>query len=377
MVSVIERARRYIAKCAPAISGQGGHGATFHVAAVLAHGFALAESDALMLLREWNLGCQPPWSERELRHKIASAVTAEHAEARGYLLGKAECRRMKAEMGRQGTNGTNGNAETLKTEMRKAESGNTAALTRPTATLSHPMGEGKGEAAPADPVAAAERWLKGFRCGEADLRDASAVVLDGEPRFDGAILVRALYAPGERVNFVTKFEEHREKSGQVKARPVGKGLTLERDALAARFEQHGSDTSQAGGWLRMNPVDGKGVGDANVTAWRFALLESDTLPMDLQLALFAKLPLPIAAILSSGGRSVHAWVKLDARDAAEYGAVVPRLFGILAKFGVDGKNKNPSRLSRLPGATRVIGAAGDGVQRLLYLNPAPDERSIL
>ena len=356
-MNTIERARRYIAKCGPAISGQGGHGVTFHVAAVLVHGFALSDQDALMLLKEWNLTCQPPWKERELRHKIVSAAAAQQAEPRGHLLGKAE-------KGRQGTNGTNATRP--------------AALTRPAANHSHRMGEGqRGEAAPADPVAATERFLKSFRCGEADLQDASPVVLEGEARFDGAVLVRALYAPGERVNFVTAFAEHREKSGEIKARPVGRGITLERDALAARFEQRGSDTSKAGGWLRMNPVDGRGIGDANVTSCRFALLESDTLPMDLQLALFAKLPLPIAAILSSGGRSVHAWVKLDARDAAEYGAVVARLFDILAKFGVDGKNRNPSRLSRLPGATRVIGQAGDGVQRLLYLNPQPAERSIL
>ena len=354
MLSAIERARRYIAKCAPAISGQGGHGVTFHVAAVLVHGFSLSDQDALTLLKEWNLTCQPPWKERELRHKIASAAMAQQAESRGYLLGKAG-------IGRQGTNGTK---PTLP-----------AALTRPTSTPHPgPLPERGGEG---DPIAAAERFLRGVRCGEADLRDASAVALDGEARFDGAVLVRALYAPGERINFVTEFAEHREKSGEVKARPVGKGITLERDALAARFEQRGSDTSQAGGWLRMNPVDGRGIGDASVTACRFALLESDTLPLDLQLALFAKLPLPMAAILSSGGRSIHAWVKLDARDAADYAAVVPRLFDILAKFGVDGKNKNPSRLSRLPGATRVIGAAGDGVQRLLYLNPQPAERSIL
>ena len=126
------------------------------------------------------------------------------------------------------------------------------------------------------------------------MQDASLVALEGEARFDGAVLVRALYAPGERVNFVTAFSEHREKSGEIKARPVGRGITLERDALAPRFEQRGSDTSKAGGWLRMNPVDGRGIGDANVTSCRFALLESDTLPMELQLALFAKLPLAIA-----------------------------------------------------------------------------------
>ena len=228
-----------------------------------------------------------------------------------------------------------------------------------------------------DPVVATERCLKGFRCGEADLCHVSPVALEGEARFDGAVLVRSLYAPGEKVNFVTEFVEYTEKSGEVKARPMGKGITLERDALVARFEQNGSDTGQAGGWLRMNPVDGQGISDANVTAYRFALLESDTLPMELQLALFAKLPLPIAAILSSGGRSLHAWVKVDAGDAAEYRAVVPRLLGLLAKFGVDGKNRNPSRLSRLPGARRVIGAVGDGLQRLLYVNPHPEQRSLL
>jgi len=85
----------------------------------------------------------------------------------------------------------------------------------------------------------------------------------------------------------------------------------------------------------------------------------------------------VAAVIGSGGRSVHAWVKVDARDADEYRATVAQMLALLARFGVDGKNKNPSRLSRLPGARREIGAAGDGVQRLLYLNPKPEGRSIL
>ena len=346
MLDVVERARRYIAKCPPAISGQGGHDAAFHVAALLVHGFALGDGDAMTLMWEFNTRCQPPWTERELRHKLASAASAQHAQARGYLLG-------------EGTKGT-------------------AFPHDPHPPVGHPLPLPRArDTAPPDPVAAAERWLKGFRCGEADLCAASAVVLEGEPRFDGAVLARALYAPGERVNFVTEFVEHAEKSGEIKARPMGKGVTLERDALVSRFEQAGSDSSKAGGWLRMNPVDGQGIGDANVTACRFALLESDTLPMALQLALFAKLPLPMAAILSSGGRSVHAWVRVDAADATEYRATVAGMLDLLAKFGVDGKNKNPSRLSRLPGATRVIGAVGDGVQRLLYLNPQPTGRAVL
>ena len=219
--------------------------------------------------------------------------------------------------------------------------------------------------------------LKGFRCDEAELFGASPVRPSDDPKFDGAVLIDGLYSPGELVNFVTEYVEATEKSGEVKARPVGIGITLERDVVLARFRDGGSDSNKGGAWLRMNPVDGLGIADVNVTAFRFALLESDELPLDLQLSVFAKLPLPVAALLGSGGRSVHAWVKVDARDADEYRAIVDRMLAILARFGVDGKNKNPSRLSRLPGARRSIGAVDDGVQRLLYLNPQPAGRSIL
>ncbi len=127
----------------------------------------------------------------------------------------------------------------------------------------------------------------------------------------------------------------------------------------------------------MNPLDGRGVSDVNVTAFRFALLESDKLPFDLALALFARLPLPIAAILTSGGRGPHAWVLVDADTAEDYQTTVEEMISLLARFGVDTGNKNPSRLSRLPGVIRRIGAEGDGRQRLLYLNPQPTQKAIL
>jgi hypothetical protein len=330
---VIERARRYVAKCPPAISGQAGHDATFHVACVLVNGFALGEPEALALLREYNAGCQPPWSEPELVHKVASATSAQHKEPRGYLLGEqsGQCRMEKTALPRVAVN----------------------------------------------PVAVTEKYLDGFRCTELDLADASPVRSDGEWKYDGAVIIGALYQPGEQINFVTDFEPTPERNGKSKARPKGCGLTIERDQIVARFKENGTDSSEAGGWLRMNPLDGQGIADANVTAFRFALLESDTLPLDLQLSLFARLPLPVAAILSSGGCSYHAWVRVDAGGLDDYRQTVARLLGFVARFGVDGKNKNPSRLSRLPGAKRVIGAVGDGIQRLLYLNPQPEQRRIL
>lgn len=81
--SVVERARRYVAMMPAAVSGQGGHNATFRVACVLVLGFALSESEAMAVLSEWNQGCQPPWSEHELQHKIKSA--GQQSGERGYL----------------------------------------------------------------------------------------------------------------------------------------------------------------------------------------------------------------------------------------------------------------------------------------------------
>src|SRR6266516_6681540 len=87
MLTLIERARRYIAKCPAAISGNGGHDSTFHVAGILVHGFDLGDGDSLALMREWNSSCAPPWSESDLIHKIKSARGATHQMPRGWLLG--------------------------------------------------------------------------------------------------------------------------------------------------------------------------------------------------------------------------------------------------------------------------------------------------
>src|SRR5207249_3918801 len=87
MATIIERARRYVWKCDPAVSGQGGHDQTFHVACVLVHGFDLSDTEALRVFLEWNASCSPPWSEAELVHKIKSARGASHKYPLGYLLG--------------------------------------------------------------------------------------------------------------------------------------------------------------------------------------------------------------------------------------------------------------------------------------------------
>ena len=69
----LERARRYVAALPPAIGGSHGDLHTFRVCCRLVRGFALNDGEALALLQEWNIRCQPQWTDRELEQKIAGA----------------------------------------------------------------------------------------------------------------------------------------------------------------------------------------------------------------------------------------------------------------------------------------------------------------
>ena len=116
----------------------------------------------------------------------------------------------------------------------------------------------------------------------------------------------------------------------------------------------GSWEKEAGAWIRFNPLNGDGVKNVNVTRFTYALVESDTLPLEDQKRLYAELELPIAALVYSGGKSIHAIVKVDASDYDEYRDRVEYLYSYLKNHGldIDKQNKNPSRLSRMPGVTR-------------------------
>jgi putative DNA primase/helicase len=82
---VMSRARAYVKKMPPAISGRGGHDQTFSVACRLMIGFGLTMSEAAEILREYNDRCEPPWTEQEICHKLEDA-DKQPAGERGYLL---------------------------------------------------------------------------------------------------------------------------------------------------------------------------------------------------------------------------------------------------------------------------------------------------
>jgi len=116
----------------------------------------------------------------------------------------------------------------------------------------------------------------------------------------------------------------------------------------------GDYKEDAGAWIRFNPLDGQGGKNVNVTDYRYALVESDHISLEKQNAILRELELPIACLVHSGKKSLHAIVKVEAADEKEYRKRVDYLYEICKKNGliVDTQNKNPSRLSRMPGVTR-------------------------
>lgn len=116
----------------------------------------------------------------------------------------------------------------------------------------------------------------------------------------------------------------------------------------------GDYNEECGAWIRFNPLDGKGIRNENVTDFRYALVESDNTELETQNAIMRELELPIACMVYSGKKSIHAIVKIDAVDSTEYKKRVNYLYDICKKNGleIDSQNRNPSRLSRMPGVMR-------------------------
>ncbi|MDX9980129.1 MAG: PriCT-2 domain-containing protein [Lentisphaeria bacterium] len=173
--------------------------------------------------------------------------------------------------------------------------------------------------------------------------------------------LKALFNSGEYVGIVTESWGKTDEAGKVKYMPKAgvwdrtAGDLIERLGKAKDLGAVVGDWDPAcGAWIRFNPLDGQGCKDANITEFRFCLVESDHVPVERQHAIYQALELPIAALVHSGGKSLHAIVRIDAGDAKEFRDRVDYLYQVCEKNGlkIDRNNRNPSRLSRLPGATR-------------------------
>lgn len=158
------------------------------------------------------------------------------------------------------------------------------------------------------------------------------------------------YIPGNRGNF-------RMTAGQ-----IVEGLHSCNGDIGAVI---GDYNQAAGVWIRFNPLNGEGVRNTDIASFKYALVESDSLDIGKQLSIIHQLELPVAAVVYSGAKSIHAIVKVDASDNKEYRERVSYLYKICDKNGleVDSQNKNPSRLSRMPGCIR-----GDHKQFIIETN---------
>lgn len=124
----------------------------------------------------------------------------------------------------------------------------------------------------------------------------------------------------------------------------------------------GTIDPEAGAWMYCNPLDGKGVTAEHVAAYRYALVESDCLSLEEQMKILKDVKLPIKTLVYSGHKSLHAIASIEAPNKQVYDQRVAMVYEYLEKhgFSVDSQNKNPNRMTRMPGVLR-----GDAMQHMV------------
>lgn len=201
-----------------------------------------------------------------------------------------------------------------------------------------------------DRVVIDKNWVEGVEVREPKQWDPARQLI---------IYLETLFEAGENVGYVTRSWQN--EKGKYVPQDKGNWDRTAGQLIEALSKCNGDvgavlgDYDPAGGaWIRFNPLDGKGVRNENVADFRYALVESDGMEIEKQNAILRELELPIACLVHSGRKSLHAIVRVDAVDYAEYRKRVDYLYDVCQKNGikVDTQNRNPSRLSRMPGVER-------------------------
>lgn len=204
-----------------------------------------------------------------------------------------------------------------------------------------------------------KNWIEGREIVEPKSWDPAAQLIT---------YIETLFQPDDYVGYVTRTWERdgknlpTEGSCDRTARELMQLLDKCKGDIGAVL---GDYNPAAGAWIRFNPLDGKGIKNENVTEYRYALVESDSVDIEKQNAIIRELELPVACLVHSGNKSIHAIVRIDALTYQDYRRRVDYLYNICRKNGleVDMQNRNPSRLSRMPGVQR-----GENKQFLIDVN---------
>ncbi|HAL92179.1 MAG TPA: hypothetical protein DCM68_04050 [Verrucomicrobia bacterium] len=201
---------------------------------------------------------------------------------------------------------------------------------------------------------------RGDGAEESDWWEASPIRIAWEPGpRDALALLGALYAPGEFVFCGERYGAEVRTAGDWISRIEG-GETVPPHWIPNPLTGNEHPTG-----------DGKQSrrGDSAVASFRFAVAEFDGLSKPDQLAFWWGFrTAPIVALIDSGGKSVHAILKVNCATRADWTRdIEEKLFpAVLCPLGCDPACRNESRLSRLPGHFR---REKNAWQRLLYLNP--------
>ena len=197
-----------------------------------------------------------------------------------------------------------------------------------------------------------QNWIEGQEIREPEEWDPAAQLIK---------YLETLFEAGENVGYVTASWEKTDERG---TRWLPQKGNWDRTAgqLIEQLNHCGGDIGAvlgdynpaAGAWIRFNPLDGNGCKNENVTEYRYALVESDSTDLEKQNAIIREMELPVACLVFSGEKSLHAIVRVDAGNYEEYRKRVNYLYEICKKNGleIDQQNRNPSRLSRMPGVMR-------------------------
>ena len=173
--------------------------------------------------------------------------------------------------------------------------------------------------------------------------------------------LNALFSPEDKIQIVVA--KRNENGGES---PVGAMPILKCEEWTKRIESKGGDVTEIfsasdkngkinqGLYFSINPLREvkEGRKRHNIQRYDHALVEFDTISLKQQWQLIKKSKIPCAAVCYSGNKSLHAIVRVNARDQKQYDERVALLFDHFSEYDVDTQNSDPSRLYRLPGCTR-------------------------
>lgn len=360
-MDLTERACRLLATMEPSVSGSNGHDRLFAAAAALVIGFDLDDATSKsLLISQFNPRCSPQWSEREIDHKI-SQVKLHCKEPKGHLIGR--------------------------------QRSTSSSYTPPPPSAPTPEPDRVKKRQEFQPSALQKMMLRGFNPTTSWLADRSP----WDPRnVTAPRFLDAIFQPGEKTILFIKYASQGQ-FGHIAGTPGRTYYVADRPGLRPTICQEFPSHAREGAWFLPSPVDGKWHPNGNVdkqgnpilsrrtgasiTCYRHLLLESDDAPEEEWLNLICQLPLPISALYTSGSRSIHALIRIDAKSKSEFDAFRDRVSPILSKLGADPAAISGVRLTRLPGVIRDGTTDKDGryhkfdpprLQRLLYLNPSPE-----